>query len=316
MYVCSNATLGSFSTGRPTGLVLDFGASQTRIVPVVDGYALNKATVTTIRAGNMFDELLARKIESSSGLPVTPWHDRSNHISYQVPTPTNNNNSINPNTSPSTSYINKSSLSGMSMPHISSVRQMFIQDVIRDCKRTSCFIPYKPIAITHNNSPEIFMDSLVVSQFELPDGTYVQPNYNLCTVPERMFFPIYNFLRKRSRQEMYSELLENPFLTPEEFYISTQPSKGTSTDTSSTKVMSTSMPKLDDHSIPLQYLILRSLSQVDTDARKELLHNILLTGGGSLTDGLVPRLSYELTEVLPPQFKVCFALFCIVIFAL
>lgn len=297
MYVCSNATLSSFSAGRPTGLVLDFGASQTRVVPVVDGYALNKAAVITSRGGNLFDELLAREIEDTTGFPVTPWHDRLNHISYQTGTGASSSGNS------SGQSVNKSLFTGGSSKQVSVIRQLFIQDVIRDCKRTSCFVPYKPISVTHNSSPEAFMDSLLVAQFELPDGTFVQPSYNLCTVAERMFFPAYNFLRKRSRQEMYSELLDNPFLTPEEFYTQAPSVRGASTDASRTP--GTSSPKLDDHGIPLHYLILRSLSQTDVDARKELLHNILLTGGGSLTDGLIPRLSYELTEVLPPQFKVC-----------
>ena len=56
--------------------------------------------------------------------------------------------------------------------------------------------------------------------------------------------------------------------------------------------------------LPLHHLVMRSLSFCDVDTRKELLNNIILVGGSSLTDGLNQRLTYELSELLPPQFKV------------
>ncbi len=34
---------GAFSAGKPTSLVIDFGASQTSIIPVVDGFTLKRA---------------------------------------------------------------------------------------------------------------------------------------------------------------------------------------------------------------------------------------------------------------------------------
>jgi actin-related protein len=54
----------------------------------------------------------------------------------------------------------------------------------------------------------------------------------------------------------------------------------------------------------LQHLVVSSVSKCDVDARKELLSNILLVGGGSMIDGIGPRLQYELQQLLPLSMKV------------
>lgn len=41
-FICKNAVLTAFSNGRPTGLVLDSGATYTTAVPVYDGYVLQQ----------------------------------------------------------------------------------------------------------------------------------------------------------------------------------------------------------------------------------------------------------------------------------
>lgn len=42
----------------------------------------------------------------------------------------------------------------------------------------------------------------------------------------------------------------------------------------------------------------------DADARKEMAQNVVLTGGGSLFDGMPERITSELTDSLPSAFKV------------
>lgn len=41
----------------------------------------------------------------------------------------------------------------------------------------------------------------------------------------------------------------------------------------------------------------------DADARKEMAGNVVLTGGGSLFDGMPERITSELTASLPSAFK-------------
>lgn len=56
-------------TGRPTSLIIDFGAQATRIIPVVDGFTLNKSIVSTARGGNWID-LEVRKDINESGKSI------------------------------------------------------------------------------------------------------------------------------------------------------------------------------------------------------------------------------------------------------
>ena len=56
--------------------------------------------------------------------------------------------------------------------------------------------------------------------------------------------------------------------------------------------------------LPLHYLIYESLSAVgDTDIRKELANNIILTGGSSLYPNMEQRLSLEIPRLVPSNIK-------------
>lgn len=276
MFVCSNATLASFSAGRPTSLVIDCGASKTTVCPVIDGYKLNKASVYTTRGGDIIDESLKTELIENSyngKIELSSWHDRYTKV-------------------PSAS-LNKKSLTNL-----------LLNDVIRDLKLTMSFVPYKPISINFNNSETDYMKSLIIPQYELPDGTIVQPRYSLCSVPEKVYFPTRELNRKRSRQDMIVELYKSPYLTSEtNFYINDN--NGSSGGANSSSNTSSKL-NVDDpcSGLPLHHLVMRSLSFCDVDTRRDLLNNIILVGGCSLTDGLTQRLTHELTELLPVQFKV------------
>ena len=46
-YLCKNAVLVAFASGRSTALVLDSGAAQTTAVPVHDGYVIQHGMSNT-----------------------------------------------------------------------------------------------------------------------------------------------------------------------------------------------------------------------------------------------------------------------------
>ena len=54
-----------FLSGRPTSLIIDFSARATRIIPIIDGYTLNKAIVSTSRGGNWIDVEVKNEIDKS-----------------------------------------------------------------------------------------------------------------------------------------------------------------------------------------------------------------------------------------------------------
>lgn len=148
----ANGALSSFSTGRPSSVVVDFGAAETRVIPVVDGYVLNKAVICTNRGGNNFDDIMRKHIEGSSQQKLRPWYELDGKV---YPTPSQ------------------------------SFRDIYIVDIVRDIKRWLSFVPYKPITGENRTA---FMAKLPVPPYELPDGNVVQPSDELCTVAEKLWF--------------------------------------------------------------------------------------------------------------------------------
>ena len=59
-----------FYTGRPTSLIIDFSARATRIIPIIDGYTLNKAIVSTSRGGNWIDVEVKNEIDKSGNADI------------------------------------------------------------------------------------------------------------------------------------------------------------------------------------------------------------------------------------------------------
>lgn len=58
------------------------------------------------------------------------------------------------------------------------------------------------------------------------------------------------------------------------------------------------------NSLNLHELIWRTVLKCDVDIRRELLNNMILVGGGSLIDGLSPRLVEELSRIAPSSMKI------------
>jgi len=79
-FLAKSAVLAAFSLGRSTGLVLDSGASQTTITPILDGYILHKSVKKSSIGGNMMDQichdhLLSRKIDLVAPFEVLSEYD-------------------------------------------------------------------------------------------------------------------------------------------------------------------------------------------------------------------------------------------------
>lgn len=58
-----------------------------------------------------------------------------------------------------------------------------------------------------------------------------------------------------------------------------------------------------DHAPSIQAMMLASLSTCPAEVRKDLSHHIVLTGGGSLLEGLPERLKWEVMALIPQAFK-------------
>jgi actin-related protein len=66
-YIARDSMLATFSCGRPSSLVVDLGASGTRITPIVDGHALERGT------GRAWHCISSREQSiTSSSMPLPP----------------------------------------------------------------------------------------------------------------------------------------------------------------------------------------------------------------------------------------------------
>jgi len=166
------------------------------------------------------------------------------------------------------------SLSKGRKPHQSFI-DTHVNNVIRDAKTWMCFVPRENIA---DEAKEDFVTRLKMPPYELPDGTKVAITKDMCFLPE-------TFIKGSSAAAYGAEVSEkiplpSGFLPP---HIQDS--------------------KVDRENDSLQMLIMDSLRKTDVDVRRNLLSNMLMVGGASVTDGLQLRLTNELGKLLPPNMK-------------
>jgi actin-like protein 6A len=224
--------VSAFCNGRPTSLVIDIGARETRIIPVVDGYTLKNAVVVTKRGGNWIDKNIFSHLESNNNIPLKLWFDKSNQA------------------------FNSSS----------SFRNMHTMDIIQDIKKWMCFVPKDTL------TPEL-LDSLKMPPYELPDGSKISPCIEICSLPGHLF----------SSDREHLKILNN--------FNASLPAHLQPID-------------IEHDESSLQELIQIAISKCDVDVRKDLLSNISLCGGGAGFDGLIPRLTHELSSIIPSNYKI------------
>ncbi|KAI1289365.1 Actin-like protein 6A [Halotydeus destructor] len=70
-FLVKNAVLAAFANGRPTGLVLDSGSSQTSAIPVHDGFVIQQAIVKSPLAGDYITAQCRNMLEEK-GVEVIP----------------------------------------------------------------------------------------------------------------------------------------------------------------------------------------------------------------------------------------------------
>ena len=142
VYTMNNSVLASFSAGRQTSMVIDLGATETRVTPVVDGYVVKGGALKTRRGGDWLDSIVSdvvkasssdssssssssskkRKASSTGGIVVKPWFEKDADAVKKY---------------------------GKCAP---SLKEMHTMDVIRDLKKWMCFVPYQPVEPGERNN--------------------------------------------------------------------------------------------------------------------------------------------------------------------
>ena len=157
-----------------------------------------------------------------------------------------------------------------------SFRDYHIGQTIRDIKTCICVSPPTVSTSIDTSLQDTSKGSLGISSviYELPDGTIVTMGERIRSLPDRLLF---TRRPDRLRLELSSDI-----------------------DIPAHVQKIDIIPNRDS----LSELIYASIAKCDIDARRELLGNIVMVGGGSLMPGLAQKLSYDLSSMFTSSIKV------------
>ena len=139
-----------------------------------------------------------------------------------------------------------------------------------------CFIPYKPLPV---ETRESIISSLPIPPYELPDGTLITHRDELCTIGEEIWFS--GSRQPRNPHKRSAVVAGLPAHAQQLFEDQTS-----------------------QEDLLFTELVHQSLQKCDVDCRRELCANVVVCGGGALMDGFIPRLTHEMTGLLPSTTKV------------
>lgn len=264
-YMAKDAVLDAFAFGRSLALVAEIGAGASRVVPVYDGYALERPAQYSSVGCNQLSEYLEHLV----GLQPEPV----------VPRPRGTfTRKMNTQGVLETIPLSKELTSPPAMP--ASYLKMARGELFRDMREAMCLMAPSPLEEEQPNTPvqgkkspapvEVMDPSEIVEQqFELPDGQTIVLGKERYEVPEFLLHPK-NFGGAVVKTEQHAAAAAKTV------------AKG------------------------LHRMLYDAVQLCDADLRRDMLTNIILCGGGSLTPGMTERLHTELTRLVPPTFKVRF----------
>eukprot|EP01102_Stenamoeba_stenopodia_P012870 TRINITY_DN40_c0_g1_i2.p1 TRINITY_DN40_c0_g1~~TRINITY_DN40_c0_g1_i2.p1 ORF type:complete len:387 (+),score=86.78 TRINITY_DN40_c0_g1_i2:407-1567(+) len=165
-FLSKNAVLSAFFQGKYTGIVVDCGSAVTSVVPVCEGYALQKAIVKSNLAGDrLTDEyhyVLENQSSSSSSSGDTRIKPR-----YMI-----SRKEISPG---------EFRVTEVNYPNVTeSYKTYMTKDIVRDLKESVSKIDISGES-TAANLPSI--------PYELPDGSVLEIGHERFSVPEILFRP-------------------------------------------------------------------------------------------------------------------------------
>lgn len=254
-YMAKDAVLDAFAFGRSSALIAEIGAGATRVVPVFDGFHLQRpAQYSAVGCNQLSDYLEHLVTKKSPALEVRPRccftrkvnaHGKLETLALPV-------EMITPPLMPG-SYL-----------------KFMRSEIFRDMRESVCATSLT--ALSSSGGDTTANTTGFQQRYELPDGKVV--------VLENECYEVGEFL-----------------LHPKNF------AEGSS-----------AIVKTEQHAAAATKTVAKGLHKMlydavqlcDADLRRDMLSNIILCGGGSLTNGLTERLHAELTAMVPSTFKVRF----------
>ncbi|KAL4169455.1 hypothetical protein KRP22_010375 [Phytophthora ramorum] len=260
-YMAKDAVLDAFAFGRSLALVAEIGAGASRVVPVYDGYALERPAQYSSVGCNQLSKYLEHLVVTQKPKPVTV-RPRGTFT-----------RKMNPQTGV-LETIPFSEEPAMPASYLKYSRA----DLFRDMRETMCVTSPTPLEAEHRDSPGHDQNAsspepepldITEQQYELPDGQMVVLGKERYEVPEFLLHPK-NFGGAVLKNEQHAA--------------------------AAAKVVAKGLHRM----------LYDAVQHCDADLRRDMLTNIILCGGGSLTPGITERLHTELTKMVPSTFKIRF----------
>lgn len=166
-YMAKDAVLDAFAFGRSTALIAEIGAGATRVVPVFDGYALQRPAQYSSVGCNQLSSYLEHIVrQRNPGLEVRPRCCFTRKLNAQGKV--------------ETLSLPKEQCSPPLMP--SSYLKFMKCDIMRDMREATCVTPATALTedAAERNEPV---------RYELPDGTVVNMDRERLEVGEFLLHP-------------------------------------------------------------------------------------------------------------------------------
>jgi len=263
VFIAKNAVLSAFASGRSTALVLKSGSSQTLAVPIHEGYVLLKNVIRLPVSGNSLNALAARRLEEQ-GVSLRPHSFLSKKETS----------------------AGKFAVQQLNMGEFKESYQAFhAGQLLNDLKAVSCSV-----------SPWRYQDKLAVpqaAQYALPDGNVIDLGSELVYgIAEEMLAPASTRpLTKDSSDAGGGAAAREAEAAPME------------QDDAAGKGAGAAAAAGPKERASVADAIHKCIHKCDVDLKRHLYGAIVVTGGNTLYEGYVERLTKELAVRLPQQTK-------------
>ncbi|KAJ8514158.1 hypothetical protein ON010_g18727 [Phytophthora cinnamomi] len=263
--MAKDAVLDAFAFGRSLALVAEIGAGASRVVPVYDGYALEKPAQYSSVGCNQLSEYLEHLVAAHKPEPVTVRPRGTFTRKLNMATG-----------ALETIPLAEELTTPPAMP--ASYLKFARADLFRDMREATCTMAPTPLEEEHRDSPPAGQNSpspepepleITDQQYELPDGQIIVLGKERYEVPELLLHP----------KSFGGAVVKNAQHAA-----------------AAAKVVAKGLHRMLYDAVQL----------CDADLRRDMLTNIILCGGGSLTPGITERLHTELTRMVPSTFKLRF----------
>lgn len=283
LFLSKTAVLNCFANGRSNGVVVDIGASSSTVVPVQDGFVVQKHMRKSPVGGNVLDKYLNVHMNRQMAL-----YTNGKQKCIRAPCEFKNMVVTNPRGEEEEELTFNRGDNVANTIYVEKYDPCFLTEarlqVVRAVKETLCRVSDVKFDVAVNAQ-------IPMLSHTLPDGTVIQMGKERFMVPEVLFVS-----KSTSGSDEDGDSTIDGDVDEEKAKVAASAGR-------SNGELDEGMEHIPDHS-SLQQMVYDSIHACDPEARQNLLNNIILTGGGSCFENAGVRLERELASMLPAAMKI------------